>query len=84
MAEVSSLNTWSNQESLLGVRLGDPQSALTLARRHGLLDIEANTQVGYQPLPQTLELYVTSDYRSVCNIGLCTSLWVSLYYDWYE
>ena len=46
MAEVSSLNPWSNQESLLGVRLGDPQSALTLARRHGLLDIEAKTQVG--------------------------------------
>lgn len=37
MAEFSSLNPWSAQESLLGMRLGDPQSGLTLARRHGLL-----------------------------------------------
>ena len=42
-SHVSSVNPWSTQDSLLGVRLGDPQSALALARRHGLLGI---TQVG--------------------------------------
>ena len=54
MAEVPSLNPWLNQDSLLGVRLGDPQSGLTLARRHGLLGIEPNTQVGVQHFPQVL------------------------------
>ena len=39
MAEstLSSTNPWSTGGSLLGMRLGDPQSGLVLARRHGLL-----------------------------------------------
>ena len=40
MAEMSTVNPWSTQDNLLGMRLGDPQSGLTLARRHGLLDID--------------------------------------------
>lgn len=38
-SHVSSVNPWATQDSLLGMRLGDPQSGLALARRHGLLGI---------------------------------------------
>ena len=45
-SHVSSMNPWSTQDSLLGMRLGDPQSGLTLARRHGLLGTTSDSQVG--------------------------------------
>ena len=32
-----SVNPWSSNDTLLGIQLGDPQSGLVLARRHGLL-----------------------------------------------
>lgn len=32
-----STNPWSSNDTLLGIRLGDPHSGLVLARRHGLL-----------------------------------------------
>ena len=47
-SHVSSMNPWSTQDSLLGMRLGDPQSGLALARRHGLLGISPVSQVGPQ------------------------------------
>ena len=34
---LGSVNPWSSNDTLLGIRLGDPQSGLVLARRHGLL-----------------------------------------------
>ena len=34
---LGSINPWSSNDTLLGIRLGDPQSGLVLARRQGLL-----------------------------------------------
>ena len=45
MADRSTMNPWSTKDGSLGVRLGDPQSGLTLARRHGLLDVTSKHQV---------------------------------------
>jgi hypothetical protein len=45
-SRVSSMNPWSTQDSFLGMRLGDPQSGLALARRHGLLGITQVSRTG--------------------------------------
>ena len=34
---LGSINPWSSNDTLLGIRLGDPQSGLVEARRQGLL-----------------------------------------------
>lgn len=74
-----SVNPWSSNDTLLGIQLGDPQSGLVLARRHGLLphhgleDSDLCGHVGLSVCANAfIKVYLPPTYGHVCKINFCS------------